>query len=176
MDEEESSSSTTFLGAGGWVYLDKDYNIVASTTLMSPQGRQAGLFFSTPRTWRAEWSKSLAKESRFQKVTIQGIQRGGAKYFCWLKPGEIFLSSKKQPLVPHGGFAYLFHDNLEDGTDPRDCYFAVQFENYVMEQKSILQQAGSYFMCGAPEDAPFRLREQVNAISTEQDDIASETL
>jgi len=164
---EKDTVAGSFLGCGGFVYLDKEYNIVATTTLMSPVGRQAGLFFSKPRQWNAEWTKALAKESRFQKVTIQGIQRGGARYFCWLKPGEFFLSSKKQPLVPHGGFAYLFHENLEDGTDPRDCYFAVLLEDTLIEKNSFLP--GPYMMCGMPEETPFSLRDQMSPPADDAD-------
>merc|ERR1711933_106583 len=106
-----------------------EYNILAANTLMPFHvGMENGLYFSGPKRWRHEWTQALVKQNRFQRITIQGLATLGARYFCWVRPHEVILSAKVQPDVPHGGFAYLFHDDLEC-TDERDRFFQCLGDN-----------------------------------------------
>jgi hypothetical protein len=65
-------------------------------------------------------------------VTSAYLQSKGARFYCYIKPGEKLpstLSSEEWAPCPHGGFAYLF-GNLEmteekvlSNFDERSCVF-----------------------------------------------------
>mmetsp|Transcript_44791 Transcript_44791/g.129549 ORF Transcript_44791/g.129549 Transcript_44791/m.129549 type:complete len:152 (+) Transcript_44791:327-782(+) len=75
---------------------------------------------------------AVLEDGRFHHVTIGPLREAGAQYFCWLTPGEAFADEAghaldSQPQVPHGGFAYIFHDLTATSAQDVavDCYFAV---------------------------------------------------
>mmetsp|Transcript_43291 Transcript_43291/g.139111 ORF Transcript_43291/g.139111 Transcript_43291/m.139111 type:complete len:156 (+) Transcript_43291:45-512(+) len=90
--ERSSAAASSFLRVGGFVYIDKEYNILQCNTLMAASyvSSDRGLYFSTPRSWRPEWTAALRQQNRFQEVTIQALIDVGARYFCWLRPDEFF--------------------------------------------------------------------------------------
>jgi len=153
----ETPAASSFFTVGGFTYVDKDYNIVGCTTLMSAVylSTDVGMHFNCPKRWREEWTAALHSQKRFQEVTIKALVDVGARYFCWLKPGEYFPGCKMQPRVPHGGFVYLWCRNVEDGPHPMDRYFAVVMDGEVFEP-----EAAFCSVCtGSRQDAvPFRLR------------------
>lgn len=114
----------SFLSVGGYVYLDDQHKILHVTTLVPLEGEGGGLQFGRYAAWRPEWTASLMRQGRFQRITIRALVDVGAHHFCWLRPGETLRSADgtlctEQPCVPHGGFAYLFHEDVFS-TDPDD--------------------------------------------------------
>merc|ERR1719240_1732947 len=112
----------SFLSVGGYVYLDSQQRIIHLTTLSPSECDTGGLQFRAPRPWRPEWTASLMRHGRFQRITIRDYNDMGAHHFCWVRPGEVLRGEDGQPFaeqphVPHGGFAYLFHDAVF-ATDP----------------------------------------------------------
>ena len=72
--------------------------------------------FTTPERWREGYSHDLVKAGRFRPVTSPFLRSKGARFYCWIKPGEWLESSQgDNPWMPcvHGGFAYLFGRGLE---------------------------------------------------------------
>lgn len=80
------------------------------------------------------------RQGRFQRITIKPLNDLGALHFCWLRPAEAIDGCATAPLVPHGGFAYLFHENPLGGTQDElvlDRYFAVASgDEYVKEEST----------------------------------------
>jgi len=117
---EASAAMKSFLTIGGFLYLDGDRRIAGATTpgrFCEGQGGNGGLGFGDPRRWLPEWTQRLAEHGRFQPITIRSIRELGVRKFCWLRPNEIIEDDDGQPLpmqpdVPHGGFVYLFHDDV----------------------------------------------------------------
>merc|ERR1712154_204717 len=77
------------------------------------------LVFGSPRRWSPVATLALFESGRFQPVTLKMLSDVGVRHFCWLLPGEQLrgidgqlLPADQQPDVPHGGFAYLFHDDV----------------------------------------------------------------
>lgn len=128
----------SFMNIGGYVYVNESNQFRAATTLVP--ANEGALQFGDPQKWKLEWTRELHKFGRFQPITIPQLQDTGAKYFCWLRPGEQIPGG---PANRHGGFVYLFHDNVIE-EDPAltsyDRFFAVlggEDENYdtdVLEQ------------------------------------------
>ena len=72
--------------------------------------------FTAPERWREGYSHDLVKAGRFRPVTSPFLRSKGARFYCWIKPGEWLESSQgDNPWMPcvHGGFAYLFGRGLE---------------------------------------------------------------
>lgn len=130
--KKEDCALKDFLVVGGFVYLDQEHNIVRVTTPRDNKAELGGLQFGKPQKWQPIWTKALLGDGRFQRVTIGPLRDAGVRFFCWLRPGERFVGEDMRPLafqpnVPHGGFAYLFHEmaspsSLECAVD---CYFPV---------------------------------------------------
>lgn len=132
-----SDKASSFLSVGGFCYLDGSANLLHATTLLPSGKADGGLQFAPPRRWEPQWTAALMRQGRFQRITIKPLNDLGAQHFCWLRPGEVIEGCASQPVVTHGGFAYLFHDNALGGTEDElvlDRYFAVASgEDYVAE-------------------------------------------
>jgi len=147
-----AASVISFLSVGGFVYLDAQNKALRATTLLPSALEAGGLQFRRPTKWRSEWTAALMKQGRFQRITIKPLNDIGAHHFCWLRPGEVILGSDgqslaEQPAVPHGGFAYLFHDDVFS-TDADslllDRYFAcASGDEYVVMDAQERQLAAS---------------------------------
>lgn len=123
-----ASLVSSFLSVGGFMYLDAANRPTHATTLIPTDKAEGGLQFSPPRRWEAEWTTALMRQGRFQRITIKPLNDLGAQHFCWLRPGEAIAGCATQPLVPHGGFAYLFHEAPLGGSADEvslDRYFSV---------------------------------------------------
>mmetsp|Transcript_36862 Transcript_36862/g.97131 ORF Transcript_36862/g.97131 Transcript_36862/m.97131 type:complete len:431 (+) Transcript_36862:61-1353(+) len=134
LELEGAGAVKGFLSVGGYIYFDVDGSVVGVTTLSQLEdGESSGLHFSEPKWWRPEWTSALVEQGRFQKVTLKAMQELGAKFFLWLRPDEIIEGPENNPLssqpeVPHGGFVYLFHDNVisdDEAALALDRYFSV---------------------------------------------------
>mmetsp|Transcript_40520 Transcript_40520/g.114601 ORF Transcript_40520/g.114601 Transcript_40520/m.114601 type:complete len:445 (-) Transcript_40520:143-1477(-) len=134
----------SFLSVGGYVYFSAEGFLLGATTIGRPMpGDEGDLRFAEAKRWPPEWTKALVEQGRFQPITIKGLRDLGARMYMWLRPHEIIEGPDGSPLptqpdVPHGGFAYLFHDNLlskDEAEVTLDRYFSVELD-------------------GAPEPAP----------------------
>lgn len=121
-----------FLAVGGFMYFDRYRRLVHVAASLSNKARKGGMQFASPRKWDHAWTPAILEDGRFHRVTIGPLREAGAHYFCWLLPGERFTDEDGRPLasqpeVPHGGFAYIFHElNATSAQDlVVDCYFAV---------------------------------------------------
>jgi len=183
-ERADTAAAVSFLSVGGFVYLDERNRALHATTLVPSALEAGGLQFRAPAPWVAEWTATLMRHGRFQRVsraparvlrsptfaanstgaraavsegpgqpappgpvssrapprapprasqiTIKALNDLGAHHFCWLRPGEVIPSADgtpcaEQPNVPHGGFAYLFHDDVLSSTPEQrvlDRYFA----------------------------------------------------
>jgi len=118
---------------GAFLFFNSEGRIVAVNTLSPQVDDGAALHFSKPRPWFPDWTRALAARKRFQPLTMKILRDMGARLFVWLCPGEILLGEDGcplavQPHVPHGGFAYLFHEDLYTTNEEDVCldrYFAV---------------------------------------------------
>ena len=84
---------------------------------------------------REKYERALVKminEHRFQKVTIAPLRACGARYYCWVLPGEDLAADSGEPWVPckHGGFMYLMTGAGQKSEDPKpeDCEHCCYFE------------------------------------------------
>ena len=112
-----TEAARSFLSVGGFVYLDAANKAIHATTLVPSALEAGGLQFRRPAGWAGEWTAALMKQGRFQRITIKPLNDIGAYHFCWLRPGEVIKGADgrpcaSQPDVPHGGFAYLFHEDV----------------------------------------------------------------
>lgn len=119
----------SFLKVGGFMYFDDDLNVVGTTTLGGvDSGESGGLNFGHPKKLKRSVTKALVQQGRFQKVTIKELRDGsGCMHFCWLPPMEKIDGD--EPMVPHGGFAYLFHEDpntCKGAQAASDCYFPIK--------------------------------------------------
>lgn len=77
--------------------------------LRSPQ-----LQFGQRREWRCSYTHALAEAQRLKPVTSRALRAAGARWYCWLLPGEwVKDASGRQPWQPcgeHGGFVFLFSE------------------------------------------------------------------
>mmetsp|Transcript_49297 Transcript_49297/g.114259 ORF Transcript_49297/g.114259 Transcript_49297/m.114259 type:complete len:534 (+) Transcript_49297:36-1637(+) len=134
----QSSALKDFLAVGGFMFFTKDKRLLQVSTLLHNKEGKGGLQFSRPQRWDPLWTKAMLEDGRFQRVTIAPQRAAGAHFFCWLLPGETIMDEMGQPLhsqpeVPHGGFAYLFHELDSDSSQDMsvDCYFAISNASYV---------------------------------------------
>eukprot|EP00931_Biecheleriopsis_adriatica_P067760 TRINITY_DN41826_c0_g1_i1.p1 TRINITY_DN41826_c0_g1~~TRINITY_DN41826_c0_g1_i1.p1 ORF type:complete len:472 (+),score=75.75 TRINITY_DN41826_c0_g1_i1:76-1491(+) len=121
----------SFLETGGFMYFNENRDLLQVKTIVAVENRPPDALCFKRHTWNQAWTKQLWESGRYHKVTLQDMIEVNAKYFAYLLPGETFkeegVEMKDQPDVPHGGFAYLFHENVSD-SDYRDldCYFAIE--------------------------------------------------
>jgi len=111
------SPDLRFLLNGGFMYFQQQKLIRCNCLKID----EAGLYFSPPNRFSttAEHRKKrneLVRAGRFREITIPFFKERGAKYFCWLLPKELDC--------PHGGFLYLFSEDITK-YHPKDCYFEV---------------------------------------------------
>lgn len=131
---DSGAAIKSFFSVGGFIYFDSESRVTGITTLGRLQEGEAGsLHFAEPRRWVPEWTAALVEQGRFQRVTMKAFQELGARMYLWLRPNEVIEASDGNPLptqpeVPHGGFVYLFHEDVL-ATDEMelalDRYFAV---------------------------------------------------
>lgn len=109
-----------FLFYGGFVYFDKNMEVVAINAV-TPSA-SGGLRFGQPKRWKPEWTEPLRKTQRWHPVTLRGLIQSGASEFCWLRPHEKVGDEKFAGCLedgttctigPFGAFAYLGHDTEE---------------------------------------------------------------
>ncbi|CAK9102536.1 unnamed protein product [Durusdinium trenchii] len=104
-----SGPERAFLEYGGYIYFDKDCNVVGTTSI-SPTSVGTGLLFGGSSPLPEEVSEALSRQGRFQEVTLEALLRKGATHFAWLRPKE-FSSCGLH--CPSGAFAYKFADGEE---------------------------------------------------------------
>jgi hypothetical protein len=116
-----------FLTVGGYVYFDDKKAVCGVNTIIPAT---TGLQFSKPIKWNSSWTPYLAKDGRFQSITIKPLNDCGAWYFCWIRPDEPIYDTmgREHKICPNGGFVYLFHQKVFEATPDeyeKDCYFHV---------------------------------------------------
>jgi len=132
MCAKDCSAVKDFLVVGGFIFFDRQRHVIRTTTLFSCKASKSGLQFGRPQKWEAAWTRILLGEGRFQPVSIGPLRDGGVHFFAWLRPGEVLededgLPLARQPQIPRGGFAYLFHEMMASSNEDvaGDCYFAI---------------------------------------------------
>lgn len=118
-----SSANMCFLSLGGYVYLNAAEQVIQANAI----GAGDGLAFLPPQPWKAPYSRALVSSGRCQDITIDFLRAQGARYYCWIRPGEALPGGDGDaPWAPcqDGAFAYFFSDDAH-ASDPRDCFFAI---------------------------------------------------
>lgn len=79
---------------------------------------------------RAGALKQMIARGRFQRITIVPLRMAGARFYCWMFPGEDF-GQNGDSWIPAdgGGFMYLMSD--EDDPAPEDCTRCCYYEHTV---------------------------------------------
>jgi len=181
--EGGTDATRSFLSVGGFVYLSENNKVLHATTPMPSELDAGGLQFLPPKPFEAGWTAALHRQGRFQRITIKPLNDIGAHHFCWLRPGEIVKDAsgtpcESQPQVPHGGFAYLFHNDVFS-SDPEeivlDRYFAcASGDDYVAmteEERAEEEEA----MAAAGGTHTFSLVSDLQALQDLRDRAASAT-
>ncbi|CAJ1450482.1 unnamed protein product, partial [Effrenium voratum] len=91
-----SGPERAFLEYGGYVYYDKDCNVVGTTSI-SPTSVGTGLIFGGSLPLAEEVADALAKQGRFQEVTLEPLLRKGATHFAWVRPREFASTQCPSP-------------------------------------------------------------------------------
>jgi hypothetical protein len=177
----------SFLSVGGFVYFDADDQIVGITTVGRPEDKSAGsVQFSEARRWEPEWTAALAQQGRFQTITMKSLRDVGAVMSLWLRPNEILETAEgnplpRQPDVPHGGFVFLFHDDLVPTREVAvlDRYFAMlppsEAKSTVQQSKVIHSKVVSTIApCRQPAFRFFSLVDQQAAVASHTGEDASD--
>mmetsp|Transcript_8779 Transcript_8779/g.11400 ORF Transcript_8779/g.11400 Transcript_8779/m.11400 type:complete len:484 (+) Transcript_8779:104-1555(+) len=117
--EITTSKEVAFLLYGGFMYFADEELVQCNSLIPSNEG----LFFGQHTPFHQiddhrKIRRQLAEQGRFQEITIGAFRKQGAKYFCWLLPKEFGLCE-------HGGFLYLFDDNMFEGFHEMDRFFPV---------------------------------------------------
>mmetsp|Transcript_15116 Transcript_15116/g.19821 ORF Transcript_15116/g.19821 Transcript_15116/m.19821 type:complete len:328 (-) Transcript_15116:645-1628(-) len=134
-----SNPNIGFLLYGGFMYFDHETegqtpHLVQVNSLVPSND---GLFFGPPKRFKGSedrrFQNELAGAGRFHEITIQSLREKGARYFCWVNPGE------HNNFCPDGGFLYLFSDNFYFHSK-HDRYFQVlNEENYFSTWNAVTQ-------------------------------------
>lgn len=112
--------------------------------------------FASPTKWRESYTHSLIESNRFQPVTSSHLRSKGARFYCYIKPGEQLSSStggETWSPCPHGGFAYLCGDletteeHVLSNFDERSCVFPQTMDDATQQHLDLdfpdhLQQFG----------------------------------
>jgi len=132
MCAKDCSAVKDFLVVGGFIFFDRQRRVIRTTTPFLSKAQKGGLQFGRPQKWEAGWTRILLGEGRFQRVSIGPLRDAGVHFFAWLRPGEVLEDEDGQPLarqpqLPRGGFAYLFHEMMASSNEDvaGDCYFAI---------------------------------------------------
>jgi len=97
------SAERSFFEHGGFMYLSENREAVAATSI-SPAAFGTSLIFGGAQALPEEAAERLARQGRFQAITLEAMLRKDATHFGWLRPGEFSESVD----CPHGAFAYRF--------------------------------------------------------------------
>ena len=129
------NANFTFAIFGGFLYLDRDGNVVGANALCTG----TGLHFDPPQKWPVDIKKKLIREDRFQQVTFPVLIKMGCHYFVWIKPKEIKVCNRVAACrahaqhtltqgFDHGGFGYLMHEHPnDDGPEAdKDVWFPMK--------------------------------------------------
>eukprot|EP01065_Artemidia_motanka_P016424 TRINITY_DN20100_c0_g1_i1.p1 TRINITY_DN20100_c0_g1~~TRINITY_DN20100_c0_g1_i1.p1 ORF type:complete len:1533 (+),score=405.97 TRINITY_DN20100_c0_g1_i1:54-4652(+) len=105
---------------GGYLYLTQDGQTVGANGVV---GQGDHLCFDRAYPWQDDdATEIMTKGRRWQRVTADHLQKKGARFFCWMRPGE---SVGRIPALKHGGFAYLFREP-DSAPHKLDRYFPVR--------------------------------------------------
>lgn len=154
----------SFLSVGGFMYFDAEDRVVGLTTVGPVQENDFGRFqFAEPRRWERDWTIALAHQGRFQTITMKSLMDAGASMYLWLRPNEVLETLEgnplpKQPDVPYGGFAFLFHDDLFANGESvaLDRYFAIEPPSSAMSSaaQSNIQSREADPLCSTQSPVP----------------------
>lgn len=143
-NNEDHVAVAYFLELGGFLYFGKDHKLLQVKTVAPTKTKSQQTLNFKKHQWNPDWTQHLL--GRFHPITVETLIEVGAKYFVWLHPNERIKDASgtactDQPEIPHGGFAYIFHEldrgaespaqglsSVIDGEGFRtglDCYFAV---------------------------------------------------
>eukprot|EP01060_Flectonema_neradi_P039778 TRINITY_DN8894_c0_g1_i2.p1 TRINITY_DN8894_c0_g1~~TRINITY_DN8894_c0_g1_i2.p1 ORF type:complete len:3828 (+),score=464.01 TRINITY_DN8894_c0_g1_i2:1141-11484(+) len=130
---------------GAYVYTSVNENgdctNVDSLHAGSPFEGEKGLKFKAGESWDDEFTAQLWRDGRFQPVTDKEYYKSGARYYCWLRPGEELQGKKKKKwrVSAAGCFVYLFGKEGEINNEvniyvpekpppenPKNAYFCIQ--------------------------------------------------
>eukprot|EP00756_Hemistasia_phaeocysticola_P009357 Hpha_TRINITY_DN14869_c1_g2::TRINITY_DN14869_c1_g2_i1::g.169546::m.169546 len=111
---------------GGFIFFGADESPLAGLSVSSrptqwEDGWTSGANFEGPFSWPGARTAPLHAQDRFQAVSIKQLRDKGARWFCWLLPGEDIGGGL---ICPDGGFVYLFSET-PGCSSPSDCYFRV---------------------------------------------------
>eukprot|EP01010_Urceolus_cornutus_P000727 NODE_123_length_2332_cov_324.037232_g100_i0.p1 GENE.NODE_123_length_2332_cov_324.037232_g100_i0~~NODE_123_length_2332_cov_324.037232_g100_i0.p1 ORF type:complete len:714 (-),score=127.48 NODE_123_length_2332_cov_324.037232_g100_i0:107-2248(-) len=119
----EPNTAVQLLSCGGFAFMDSAGRVLRTFAI----GGGADVTFGPPLRWKSECTQRLAAASRFQPIISPRMRQEGARWFAWLNPMETLLTTNGAawlPPIPHGGFAYLFHEDPHDSS-PLDCFFPI---------------------------------------------------
>jgi len=103
-----SSVELCFVAFGGYLLLDGRGEVIGVQAIVQGESHPDQLVFREPRSWRKEFTETLASDGRFQPVTLPSLLRTGAKEFCWINPGEELVSgTERWAPSEHGSFLYM---------------------------------------------------------------------
>ena len=102
------------------------------------------LTFANQKPWPKGWSRSLIKANRFQPITSPLLRKHGARWYCWLLPGEKLTPMPDHEPAPsvgavipgdqlewvpcqHGGFVYSFSDDVNVESPLDRCGFCTMY-------------------------------------------------
>lgn len=95
---------------GGFVLYDDKGSVCAVSTIGEQTQDSCSMYFGKPMPWLPRWT--LVLRDRFQRITMTELKGRGACYYCWICPDDPALRFLDPPTLPHGGFAFLFHDDF----------------------------------------------------------------
>ncbi|CAF3660839.1 unnamed protein product [Rotaria sp. Silwood1] len=120
-------SSYTFFAFGGFVYFRADRRNYVTLQANALVKANNGLTFAGPFKWRSAYTAHLAKQGRFQDVTLSSLLELGIKYYCFINPNEKLETSIKHHLhwtpAKNGAFVYLYDSPSK--SHPFDRYFTI---------------------------------------------------
>eukprot|EP01062_Namystynia_karyoxenos_P039268 TRINITY_DN2855_c0_g3_i1.p1 TRINITY_DN2855_c0_g3~~TRINITY_DN2855_c0_g3_i1.p1 ORF type:complete len:668 (+),score=208.01 TRINITY_DN2855_c0_g3_i1:73-2004(+) len=119
----ESVPEVDFVQFGGFVFFDQHGACLHATSIRSrgsQWGESAALWFDGPFSWPPTRTTPLHNQGRFRPISIKQLRAKGARWFCFLLPGEQLGVGGVS--CPGGGFVYLFSDDVSKSS-PSDCYF-----------------------------------------------------
>eukprot|EP00746_Dinoflagellata_sp_MGD_P036394 gnl/MRDRNA2_/MRDRNA2_18728_c0_seq1.p1 gnl/MRDRNA2_/MRDRNA2_18728_c0~~gnl/MRDRNA2_/MRDRNA2_18728_c0_seq1.p1 ORF type:complete len:581 (-),score=119.14 gnl/MRDRNA2_/MRDRNA2_18728_c0_seq1:182-1924(-) len=120
---QAGTPEVAFVLRGGFVFFDQQGAICGASTV-APAAQGTGMQFGKPLPWKSEWTAAIW--DRFAPITIAVLKDKGACYYGWVRPDEAALQNHPGvPRLEHGGFVYLFHEDLLGTSDAmhQDCIF-----------------------------------------------------
>jgi hypothetical protein len=129
----DDSAILNLLQVGAFVYFDEAEKVCKINALgnlgLDAQARKKALGsndflmvqFGPPHPLDKRHVKELIKLKRFHPITLAALLARDARYFAWIKPGEVRNA-------PYGAFAYVFGDDpvhMEPLPTDKDVYFPI---------------------------------------------------